>query len=184
MTLYADDLPAAREHLAVATASAGAGSDAGRAFTLYAEGEVLARSDPTAATARLREAATEAGRIGAAQVIGPAGAARQAGAGREEGRALAGSLLRDLHRTGSWAQIWTMLRVVAELLVDEGASADAAFLLGAAEHDPSAPPLMGEDVGRHAALQQRLAGELGPAVLRRIEEVAATAPRAQVVRGP
>lgn len=186
MALYADDLPAAREHLAVATAAAGAGSDAGWAFTLYAEGEVLARSDPAAATARLREAATEAGRIGAAQVSKVARLALLArlvrDGRREEGRSLGGPLLRDLHRTGSWAQIWTMLRVVAELLVDEGASADAAFLLGAAEHDPSAPPLMGEDVARHAALRQRLAGELGPGVLRRIEEVAATTPRAQVVR--
>ena len=68
MALYADDLAAAREHVAVATAAAGAGSDAGRAFTLYAEGEVLASSDPVTATARLREAAAEAGRIGAGQV--------------------------------------------------------------------------------------------------------------------
>lgn len=186
MALYADDLAAAREHLAVATATAGAGSDAGWAFTLYAEGEVLARSDRATATVRLREAATEAERIGAAQVSKVARLALLArlvrDGRRDEVRSLGGPLLRDLHRTGSWAQLWTMLRVVAELLVDEGAAADAAFLLGAAAHDPSAPPLMGEDVGRHATLRQRLVGELGPGVLRRIEEVAAQAPRAQVVR--
>ncbi|MFB9733272.1 BTAD domain-containing putative transcriptional regulator [Ornithinimicrobium kibberense] len=186
MALYADDLQAAREHVAVATAAAGAGSDAGRAFTLYAEGEVLARSDPAAGTARLREAAAEAGRIGAGQVSKVARLALLARLVRdgetEEARSLGGSLLRDLHRTGSWAQIWTMLRVLAELLADEGAFADAAFLLGAAGHDPSAPPLMGEDVARHADLRQRLADEVGPAVLQQVQAVAATTPRAQVVR--
>ncbi|WP_289017254.1 BTAD domain-containing putative transcriptional regulator [uncultured Ornithinimicrobium sp.] len=186
MALYADDLAAAREHVAVATAAAGAGSDAGRAFTLYAEGEVLARSDPAAATVRLREAAAEAGRIGAGQVSKVARLALLARLVRDgqtqEARSLGGALLRDLHRTGSWAQIWTMLRVLAELLADEGSSADAAFLLGAAERDPSAPPLMGEDVARHAELRQRLAEEVGPAVLQQVQAVAATTPRTQVVR--
>ncbi|WP_143780838.1 hypothetical protein [Ornithinimicrobium sp. CNJ-824] len=186
MALYADDVQAAREHVAVATAAAGAGSDAERAFTLYAEGEVLARSDPVAATARLREAAAEAGRIGAGQVSKVARLALLARLVRDgqtqEARSLGGALLRDLHRTGSWAQIWTMLRVLAELLADEGSSADAAFLLGAAERDPSAPPLMGEDVARHAELRQRLAEEVGPAVLQQVQAVAATTPRTQVVR--
>ncbi|GAA4873618.1 AfsR/SARP family transcriptional regulator [Serinicoccus chungangensis] len=186
MSLYAGDLAAAQEHVAVALTASGSGADASRAFALYAHGEVLAVSDAPAATARLREAAALSARIGAAQVSKVARLALFArlvrDGRREEARGLGGALLRDLQRTGSWAQIWTMLRVLTELLVAEGECSDAAFLLCAAEHDPSAPPLMGEDIARHATLWERLSDAVGESVLGQIQVMASSTPRSHIMR--
>ncbi|KUG53388.1 hypothetical protein AVL62_00890 [Serinicoccus chungangensis] len=186
MALYAGDLAAAQDHLAVARAAAGSGADASRAFALYAEGEVMGVTDTQAATDRFREAAALAAQISAAQVSKVARLALFARLVRDghrgEARTLGGALLRDLQRTGSWAQIWTMLRVLAELLLEEGEASGAAFLLGAAEQDPSAPPLMGEDIARHAAIRQRLVDEVGAGVLEQIAAMASATPRPHVLR--
>jgi len=66
---------------------------------------------------------------------------------------LAGPLLHDELRTGSWPQLWTTLRILAELLVALDRDDTAALLLAAACAAPAAPALRGDDVERYRALE-------------------------------
>ena len=181
---YRDDLALAREHVAVALGSRPMAGDASHTFARYAEGEVVARTDPERGADLLAATAAEADRVDAEQVGRVARVALLAlrvRAGRHPDAATLGSrLIGDLRRQGAWIQAWTTVRLVAELLADLGRWADAAFLLSAAELAPDAPPPVGEDVARYASLRTDLDDRLGGTVTDHIRTLAA-APRSQVL---
>jgi hypothetical protein len=62
---------------------------------------------------------------------------------------------------GMIAQLWTILRLTAELLADLGEPEAAARIVAAADADPYAPAVMGPDRDRQACLR---AGAPSPAV--------------------
>ncbi|MCK0112622.1 winged helix-turn-helix domain-containing protein [Ornithinimicrobium sp. F0845] len=185
LACYADDLDTAREHAEVALAAGAVGSDHTLAFARYAAGEVEARTDPDAGAVLLRQAAEEADRIDAEQVGRVARIALFAllvrGGERGEAVTLGLRLVSDLRRLAAWNQIWTLLRVLAELLADSGRWSDAAFLLGAAAGASGAPPPMGADIERYAELRADLSRHLGARVTEQIEALAAATPRTAVL---
>src|SRR5690606_32277376 len=83
---------------------------------------------------------------------------------------------------GVWPQLWTTLRLSAELLALHGRAAEAVLVLEAAEVGESAPPLVGEDVDRYAALAGELGSRLGAPAVAGIRQLASATSRAQVVR--
>lgn len=181
-----DDLAAARSSVSIARAgAAAAGASAARAFALYVAGEIEARGDPAAAAILFREAAAEAEWIGAAQISQLSRLALFAVLVRrgehQDAFNLGVPLLQDIRRAGSWPQIWTTIRISAELLAVRDRREDAAFLLGAAQAAPTAPPLVGDDVGRYAGLWAELRRTLGESVVERISDLAAGLPRTQVI---
>ena len=182
---YTDDLAEARELADIALATGPSGADASSAFASYAAGEVLARIDLAQGADLLAEAAAEADRVGAEQVSRVSRIALFAilvrTARHEEAAVLGPRLLHDLRRVGAWNQIWTTMRMLAELLAASGRPADAAFFLGAADGAASVPPPVGQDVIRYAELTARLAETLGRPVLDRIRELAAATPRSRVL---
>ncbi len=181
---YADDLTAAREHAAIALTACSAGSDHALAFAQYAAGEVRARTDPDAGMSLLRQAIAEAERVSAEQVARVARIALFARLVRDgasdEAVPLGLILITDLRRLSAWNQIWTLLRLLAELLAANGRWSDAAFLWGAAAAG-GAPPPMGDDVERYAQLEALLATHLEAGFRCRIEDLAAATPRHRVL---
>jgi len=182
---YRDEPATAREHADIALATTPEGAAASRAWARYTAGEVAARTDPDRGATLLAQAAADADAVGAEQVSRVARVALLAvlvRSGRPGGAVeLADRLLGDLLRWGAWVQAWTTVRLLAELFADVGRPAEAAYLLGAAAAAPEAPPPMGLDVPRYAALRTRLEQRLGARVVRGVEELAATAPLAQVL---
>ncbi|HET6563583.1 MAG TPA: hypothetical protein VFG72_17070 [Marmoricola sp.] len=134
---------------------------------------------------RFREAAAEAERIGAAHISQVSRLALFAVLVRQrhddEALELAAPLLQDVRRAGAWPQVWTTLRIAAELLAAHGRREDSVFLLAAAEAAPTAPPLVSEDVSRYARLTEQLRHHLGGTVVARISDLAAGVPRSHVV---
>lgn len=183
---YRGDLPAAREHATRARTGAEVpGADNTRAFATYATGETLLLTDTAAAVPVLREAAALANRSGAAQVSAVARIALLSALVRLDRHAealdLATPLLHDELRTGSWPQIWTTIRILAELLVALDRAETAALLLAGTRAAPAAPALKGHDLARYRALDTRIARRLGPGVLEQVTTLARTLPRARVV---
>ncbi|GAA2568724.1 BTAD domain-containing putative transcriptional regulator [Pseudonocardia hydrocarbonoxydans] len=182
---YAADLSTARDHAAHSRAGAEAtGAVNTRAFAAYATGETLLLEDAEAAVPVLAAAIARAGR-GAAHVSAVARIALLSALTRldrhSEALDLAGPLLHDELRTGSWPQLWTTLRILAELLVALDRDDTAALLLAAACAAPAAPALRGDDVERYRALEAGIGGRLGPAVVGRIRALAPLLPRVEVV---
>src|SRR5690606_23532757 len=182
---YPDDLASAREHAALALTAGAAGSDHTLAFARYAAGEVETRTDPERGVELLRQAVEDADRVDAEQVGRVARIALFAllvrAGERDEAAALGLRLVPALRRLGAWNQIWTLARLLAELLAGEGRWSDAAFLLGAADGAPAAPPPVGADIERYAALRAGLAERLSARVLEQIETLGSTTPRTQVL---
>lgn len=90
-------------------------------------------------------------------------------------------LLHQLRRRGGWPQLWTSLRILAELLEAAGRPHDAALLLAAASADPSAPRITGDDIPRYRELQRRIAGQIGTDAHQQLADQAALLPRAQIL---
>lgn len=183
---YRGDLPAAREHAARSRAGAEAlGADNTRAFAAYAAGETLLLTDTAAAAPVLRDAVALADRSGATQVAAVARIALLSALTRldehDEALALVAPLLHDELRTGSWPQVWTTMRIFAELLTALGRVETAALLLAAARTAPAAPTIKGDDVERYRALDAHIARCLGPRVVDRITALARTLPRTRAV---
>ena len=182
---YSGDRAAAQEHAQVALAARGTGSDASAAFAQYAAGEVAALTDPSRAARMLAEAAQEADRVMAEQVSRVARLALCAllvrGGRHEEAATLGARLCADLRLMGAWTQVWTLVRVLAELLAARELWSESAFCLGAVEGAPGAPPAVGQDVPRYAELRSTLAAHLSVRVLESIQVLAAATPRAQVL---
>ena len=183
---YAGNLAAAHEAAAAAReAVQGAGPGAVRAFVTYASGEVLALQEPTLATAVLREAVSEAERVGADHValvarIGWLAALERLGEHRRA-LAMARPLLESQLSMGNWPQLWTTLRTLAMALASTGRPALAQFLLAAADASSSAPALVGPDAQRHRELRKQLDERLGAKTARKIAALAASMPRGDVI---
>ena len=146
-----------------------------QAFARYAAGEAALRS-PDRGASLLAAAAEEAATIGARHVELVARVALLAALVRDgrpdDAAAEASTTIRIALETDAWPQLWTCLRIVAELFAVIGHPEQSAFLLCAGEHAAAAPPLMGDDIARYAALRRLLADQLGSTRLERIREAA------------
>jgi DNA-binding SARP family transcriptional activator/predicted ATPase len=176
----------AEEHAAAARRAAERSGAASRvAFALYASGEVLLPADPGAAADVLREAARIAEGVRAEQVCAVAKVALLsvlARTGRAaEALGLARTLLELQRRRGHWPQLWTTLRILAELFAAAGRPETAELVLAAAETSESAPGLVGDDVGRYRRLRATVREELGADRAHRIATVARLLPRTEVL---
>jgi predicted ATPase/DNA-binding SARP family transcriptional activator len=186
LACYGGDLDAAREHAAHARLAAeAAGASGYQAFATYAAGEVALLQNPQTGVALLRAAAAEADSTGATQVVPVARIALASALTRlghkEEVLALFPPLLHQARRDGNWPQLWTALRILAELLVSLDRHETAAVLLAAAHESTSAPAVSGEDVERYRQLQEQISQKTGPGILDQITALARALPRAQVV---
>lgn len=183
---YDGDLVEARRHAAAGLAAAeAAGADAYRAFASYTAAEIAAADDLTAAVPLLAEAARDADGVRARFPAGLATTALVAaltrlGRGREA-LDLVGPLLDRWLRLATWPQLWTTLRILAELLDEHERPETAALLLAAADTAPSAPAVTGEDVDRYGRLSASVRGRVGSRALEKIDALAAVLSRAQVV---
>jgi hypothetical protein len=155
-----------------------------RAFADYVQGEIaLATADVQLATRHLRHAADRAWSVGATFVWGIAATVLAGvlvrGRPAEAGAHLA-VLLERWRRSATWPQLWTTLRLVAQLLADHGSDDVAALILLAADRDASAPRLAGDDLARDEALRMDLRDRLGDGRFTGIAIGAATLERAEV----
>jgi hypothetical protein len=186
LTCYAGDLPTAREHAASArTAAQVTGASGCQAFTTYATAEVALPDNPEEGVQLLRAAIGEAEATRANQVITVARIALAAALTRlgrkSEAVALFPPLLDQAYRDGNWPQLWTALRILAELLVSLDRHEAAAVLLAAARESPSAPALSGSDIDRYRQLEEMISQRTGSRVLGQITELARALPRAHVI---
>ena len=148
-------------------------------------GEVRLLEDPAAAVEILELAVSqaEAGRTGQiAEVARIALISALVRLGRyDEALRVFPDLLHHLRRRGGWPQLWTSLRILAELLEALGRPQDAALLLASAGADPSAPPVTGDDVPRYRELHRRITSQIGTDAHQRLADQAEVLPRAQVL---
>lgn len=129
-------------------------------------------------------AVSQADRTGATQVITVARIALIAALTRlgRHGEALVlfPALVDQARREGNWPQLWTSLRILAELLASLDRHETAALLLTAAREAPSAPAVSGPDVDRYRLLDDVIRQRIEPDVLHQIATLASALPRAQV----
>ena len=156
-----------------------------QAFAAYVLGELWLLRDLEAAVAVLGAAAEQAEQSRASHVVTVARIAllsARTRLGRED-EALSDlpGLLHELRRAGNWPQLWTTLRIGAELPVGVGEAETAALVLAAAEVAPSAPAVAGADVARYRALTGRIRNRIGGPAAYRVAALAEALPRAQIV---
>jgi predicted ATPase/DNA-binding SARP family transcriptional activator len=184
LACFRSDLAAARRHAERAVAAARDAGPVG-AFAMYTMGEVRLLEDPEAAVEILELAVTQAEAGGTAQIAEVARIALISALVRlgrhHEALQVFPDLLHQLRRRSGWPQLWTSLRILAELLEALGRPHDAALLLASASADPSAPPVTGDDIPRYRELQSRIADHIGTASHQRLADQAALLPRAQVL---
>jgi predicted ATPase/DNA-binding SARP family transcriptional activator len=176
------DLAGQEGRLALALAEA-TGSAPVRAFASYAAGEA-AIAQPDQGIELLTAAADEATSIGCTHVSQLARIALLAALIRthhhDQATQLATTLLQEMRRAGVWPQLWTTLRIVAELHAATGHNHEAALLLSAADAHPSSPPAAGDDVPPYAAMREALRTRLGSYTSDRIHTAATSASREQI----
>ena len=184
LACFGSDQPAARRHAERAVAAARDAGPVG-AFATYTMGEVRLREDPAAAVEIFELAVSQAEAGGTAQIAEVArialGSALVRLGRHDEALRVFPDLLHQLRRRGGWPQLWTSLRILAELLAELGRPHDAALLLASASADPSAPPVTGDDIPRYRELQRRITGQIGTGAHQRMTDQAALLPRAQVL---
>ena len=184
LACFRSDQAAARQHAEQALAAARDAGPVG-AFATYTMGEVRLREDPAAAVEILKLAVSQAEAGRTAQIAEVARIALTSALVRlgrhDEALRVFPDLLHQLRRRGGWPQLWTSLRILAELLAELGRPHDAALLLASASADPSAPPVTGDDIPRYRELQRRITGQIGPGAQQQLADQAALLPRAQVL---
>jgi predicted ATPase/DNA-binding SARP family transcriptional activator len=184
LACFQSDQPTARQHAEQALAVARDAGPAG-AFATYTMGEVRLLEDPAAAVEILELAVTQAEAGRTAQIAEVARIALVSALVRlgrhNEALRVFPDLLHQLRRRSGWPQLWTSLRILAELLEALGRPQDAALLLASASVDPSAPPVTGDDIPRYRELQRRTAGQIGTDAHQRLADQAALLPRAQIL---
>ena len=184
LACFRSDQAAARQYAEQAVAAA---RDAGpvAAFATYTMGEVRLLEDLTAAVEILELAVSQAEAGGTAQIAEVARIALISALVRlgrhHEALQVFPDLLHQLRRRGGWPQLWTSLRILAELLEALGRPQDAALLLASASTDPSAPPVTGDDIPRYRELQRRITDQIGTGAHQRLADQAALLPRVQVL---
>ena len=170
-----DTAHATAEAAAAMLLAESSGAASVQAFAHYAAGEAGHQSADRGASL-LAAASEEAAAIGAKHVELVARVAMLAAlvrAGRpHDAAAEATKTLRIALETDARPQLWTCLRIIAELLAANGHPEQSAFLLCACDGASDAPPLMGDDIPRYVALHGLLEVELGATRLERLREAA------------
>jgi predicted ATPase/DNA-binding SARP family transcriptional activator len=155
------------------------------AFLLYCEAELLARHDLDAAIERYERAIAGAREVGASFGEGIARVGLVAAQARrgQLTEALDGYrwLVDHWRRAGSWTQLWTTLRNLAQTLADADDPECAAFVLSATEHAEGASVVDDATLAAQAELRRALEERLGPAEMARIQARAIALPRQTVV---
>jgi predicted ATPase/DNA-binding SARP family transcriptional activator len=184
LACFRADQAAARRHAEQAVAAARDAGPVG-AFATYTMGEVRLREDPAAAVEILELAVSQAEAGRTAQIAEVARIALVSALVRlgrhDEALRVFPELLHQLRRRGGWPQLWTSLRILAELLEALGEPQDAALLLASASADPSAPPVTGDDVPRYRELRRRIDGRVGTGAHQRLADRAALLSRVEVL---
>jgi predicted ATPase/DNA-binding SARP family transcriptional activator len=184
LACYRSDQPTARQHAERAVAVARDAGPTG-AFATYTMGEVRLLEHPVAAVEILELAVSQAEAGGTAQIAEVARIALVSALVRldrhDQALRVFPDLLHQLRRRGGWPQLWTSLRILAELLEALGRPQDAALLLASASVDPSAPPVTGDDVPRYRELQRQISDQIGADAHQRLADQAALLPRVQVL---
>jgi hypothetical protein len=126
-------------------------------FVPFTRGELLAGSDPERALAWYDRSIAASDRVNLIYTGHIARVARAAALIRLERRddavAACRSALEAVRSANMTAQVWTMIRLIAELLDGLGDRETASALVAAADADPMAPAVMGPDRERLAALR-------------------------------
>ncbi|GIE31688.1 hypothetical protein Ait01nite_047330 [Actinoplanes italicus] len=126
-------------------------------FVPFTRGELLAGSDPERALAWYDRSIAASDRVNLTYTGHLARVARAAAlirlGRRTEAVAACRSALAAVRSANMTAQVWTMIRLIAELLAALGDRESAAALVAAADADPMAPAVMGPDRERLAALR-------------------------------
>jgi predicted ATPase/DNA-binding SARP family transcriptional activator len=153
-------------------------------FVPFTRGELLAGSDPGRALAWYDRSIAASDRVNLIYTGHIARVARAAALIRLERRddavAACRSALEAVRSASMTAQVWTMIRLIAELLDGLGDRESASALVAAADADAMAPAVMGPDRERLAALRDAMpapGGGMAAAVelaLRRLPRPAAT----------
>lgn len=125
-------------------------------FVSYTHGELMVRADPAGALRAFdhaEELASSQGHGYAVFVaqVGKVGALTRLG--EDSAADICLDALVGTREAGMWPQVWMLLRLAAELLVDRGDADTATALLDAADADPFAPPILTGDVGRIARIR-------------------------------
>lgn len=183
LACYQSDQVTARQYAERALAIA-QGAGPARAFATYAMGEVRMLEDPVAAVEILELAAAQAEAGRTAQIAEVARIALVSALVRlgryDQALREFPELLDQLRRRGGWPQLWTSLRILAELFAALGRPHEAALLLASASLDPAAPQVSGDDILRYHQLQQRIIEQIGTDAHQRQVDQAAVLPRSQV----
>lgn len=184
---YAEELGSAAHRVDELAALADAvESDTYRAFAEYARGELaLAHGDVDVAVADLSAASDRAWSVGAPFVWGIASTVLGQVLVRhrpvDEATRHLSLLLDRWRRTATWPQLWTTMRLVAELLARRGDDDVALLVLEAAAGDPAAPTPTGADADRDEAVRSQLAERLGPGAVAGIRAAAGSLTRSAVL---
>jgi hypothetical protein len=92
-----------------------------------------------------------------------------------------GPLLERWLRLAAWPQLWTTLRVLAELLARNDRPEEAVLLLVAADRAPSAPAVAGTHAVHYTRLADTLRGQVSSQAHEKIAALAGLLPRTAVV---
>jgi predicted ATPase/DNA-binding SARP family transcriptional activator len=134
-------------------------------FVPFTRGELLAGSDPERALAWYDRSIAASDRGNLIYTGHIARVARAAALIRLERRddavAACRSALEAVRSANMTAQVWTMIRLIAELLDGLGDRETASALVAAADADPLAPAVMGPDRERLAALRDAVPAPIG-----------------------
>jgi predicted ATPase/DNA-binding SARP family transcriptional activator len=143
-----------------------------RAFVDYVAGEIRIEVAPADAIPLLRRARDQALTAGNRFVAGIAGASAVSAAARSGDPAKVideyPDLIEHFHRTGLWAQLWTVIRASIESLARLGRFEPAAVLYGALSATATASPVIEPDAGRLARAVSELRAGLGDAAFDRL----------------
>jgi hypothetical protein len=153
---YAGDPDGARNWISDYAAELARGDADG--FVPFTRGELAAPADPEAALGWFDVSTRMSDRIHQAYIGAIARVARASVLIRlrrhAEAAAACGEVIEAVRAAGMTAQIWTSLRLTAELLGDLGDAESAAAILAAADADPLAPVVLGADLDRQARLRR------------------------------
>ncbi|MEU4423834.1 BTAD domain-containing putative transcriptional regulator [Actinoplanes sp. NPDC024001] len=126
-------------------------------FVPFTRGELLAAADPERALAWYEHSIAASDRVNQVYMANVARVARAAVLIRlrrhREAVVACREVIAAVRSAGMTAQVWTMLRLTAELLADLGEARAAAMIVRAADADPLAPAVMGPDRDRLARLR-------------------------------
>ncbi|HET6529933.1 MAG TPA: BTAD domain-containing putative transcriptional regulator [Actinoplanes sp.] len=127
-------------------------------FGAFTQAELLAGTDPEAALRWYDTAVARSTRINLTYIANVAKIGRAAvliRLGRSaDAVAACREALEAVRLAGMTAQIWTSLRLAAELLAGLGRAAPAAAIVAAADAAPLAPTVMGADLDRQARIRR------------------------------